>query len=196
MAEAFQLVTDSVTTLAVVAGIIIAGMGLQTWRRELHGKAEYELARKVLLGVYRIRDAVDQFRAPLISGWEMVPDGEHIVPGAGPPANSHGIALARRWSRVADTYSQLQVDLLEAEVLWGESLKNLRNNLADRLSELRNAADLLVELEQAGDGNDNRSGKVELRRTVFRIVDQDAFGPKFLSVVGAFEAELRSQISR
>jgi hypothetical protein len=52
------LFKDLATIFAAVAAGIIAIMGYNAWKKQLRGKAEYELARRLLRNVYRVRDAI------------------------------------------------------------------------------------------------------------------------------------------
>ena len=193
--EIIQAATSAITALAAIFAVTIAALGLRTWRRELHGKTEYGLARKVLLGVYRLRDTVDVFRSPLIHGWEMVPDGAEVP--SMPPANGNAVALSRRWGRVAEAYSTLLVDLLEAEVTWGPKLAEVATQLSDCLHDLRSAADWLAELARSPDLDDVPEDRATLRATVFRTRDtNDEFGQRLSAVIASFSAALQPYVKR
>jgi len=73
-AEYLDLIADAVTTVATPFAIWAALLGLRTWRHQLKGNAEYELARRYLRGVYRVRDAIRLIRAPLM--WLNEPQAE------------------------------------------------------------------------------------------------------------------------
>ena len=67
-----QVVTlgrDALTALAAVGAVVIGGLGLSTWRRQLKGHAEYELARRVLRALYTARDNLFHVRSPDHDGW-------------------------------------------------------------------------------------------------------------------------------
>src|SRR3990170_7831809 len=61
---------DVTSFLSAIALTIIAYAGLRTWRSQLKGKTEYELARRVLHRVYGIREAVREVRKPYIGASE------------------------------------------------------------------------------------------------------------------------------
>src|SRR3972149_3543256 len=65
--------------LATIIGVIIAGAGvyfaasgLSTWRDQLHGRTEYDLARRYLRSTYKVRDALQRVRSPFMFGEEMM----------------------------------------------------------------------------------------------------------------------------
>jgi hypothetical protein len=61
---------DVVVALAAAWAGIIGFLGLQAWRRELKGKAEFAKAKEVLKAVYRVREAFKQVRHPAIFQYE------------------------------------------------------------------------------------------------------------------------------
>lgn len=66
-----SLIKDIVTILVALVGGGVAIYGLISWKRQLKGKTEYELARRVLRAVYRLRDAIRGIRNPLQSTGEI-----------------------------------------------------------------------------------------------------------------------------
>lgn len=64
-AEQVSIISDIVIGLSAVFVAIVAFYGLQTWRRELTGKAKFEVARKAMLLGIRLKagfqGAVDMF---------------------------------------------------------------------------------------------------------------------------------------
>jgi hypothetical protein len=58
------LIKDVLTAIAAVGAASIGLLGLATWRKQLKGRTEYELARRLLVAVYRIRNAVSYLRNP------------------------------------------------------------------------------------------------------------------------------------
>jgi len=49
-AAILAIVKDLVVTLAAAGGLIVALLGLRTWKRQLKGKTEWDLARRYLRG--------------------------------------------------------------------------------------------------------------------------------------------------
>ena len=44
---------EIILTIAAIIGVVVAFVGLRTWRKQLKGNTEYELARRFLHSVYR-----------------------------------------------------------------------------------------------------------------------------------------------
>jgi hypothetical protein len=66
-----SIAKDIFTVLASITAGIVAIIGLQTWKKQLKGKTEYELAQRLLMAVYKIRDAIYYVRNPFMSAGEI-----------------------------------------------------------------------------------------------------------------------------
>ena len=120
-----EIIKDLVLIGSAVVGIYVAIRGLNTWNRQLRGTSEYDLARRILRGVYRHRDALKNVRNPAIWVNEQ-PDPPEEAAKKMNSGQRHFYGLAgayqKRWDRVTEVRSELQAELLEAEVLWGKAL--------------------------------------------------------------------------
>lgn len=107
-------ITNIVFALAAVVGVVIAALGLSTWRHELHGQADFELARRIMRGVYELHNEIQQIR--------NIFSPEH---------------LDAQYERLNKKASGLDVALLEAKILWGDKLQVHKQALKECLSTLR-----------------------------------------------------------
>jgi hypothetical protein len=57
---------DVMTGIATIAAAVVATMGLHTWKRQLFGNSNYELSRRLLRSAYRLREAIQFVRNPLM----------------------------------------------------------------------------------------------------------------------------------
>ena len=116
---------DVLLAVFSIVGAYVALRGLNTWDRQLKGSAEYHLARRILKVSYRLRDAIKRVRHPAIWNAEMLaPTKEESENVTDEEVRYFGTrrAYEARWQRVADIRTDLQTELLEAEVLWGTEL--------------------------------------------------------------------------
>src|SRR5690348_10031730 len=112
------MVFKILNVVATFCGIGIALVGLFTWRRQLHGTVEYDLARRLLRRVYTVRDRIAEVRHPFISRGEFATAFKEagVTPndqGAGLDPQSTRLVYNRRWSAVTSAASDLDVELLE-----------------------------------------------------------------------------------
>jgi len=121
----FSLIKDIVVALVAIIGSGVAVIGLSTWRRQLEGTAQYELARRLLKEVYQFREALQSVRFPFIAVKEMeLSDDEGPPPANDKDRRNRELAKAyqNRYDRVYDARNALEATLLEVEVLWGAEL--------------------------------------------------------------------------
>lgn len=111
-AQEIGMLLNVVQAAAVCGGVWIAWKGLQTWRAQLKGTTEYELARNLLRSVYKTKEAINHLRAPF----------RFIRPSAS-PAEQQG-ARIKDWEARAkvfvDAFEELRMYRLEAEVVFGD----------------------------------------------------------------------------
>lgn len=137
--ELVTLIKDLILSGAAIAGAVIAIKGLGTWKRQLKGQSEYELSRRLLVTLFKYRDAIAGVRHPAMWAYEMPgpPEGEsknmsreHV--------RFYGTSKAyqARWAKVQAERTNLYADLLESEAIWGDDLKNLFKTLFNLEHEL------------------------------------------------------------
>lgn len=101
------IIQGIVTIGALIAGAVIAWLGLSTWRQQMVAKTDYDLAKRLLVGAYRLRDAVWSARmgkdfASMFDQPEL--KAEH----------------KQRMEALQEAARAYEVELLEANALWDE----------------------------------------------------------------------------
>ena len=190
--------------IAALSAALVAIAGLSTWRRQLKGQAEYELARRVLRAVLKVRDEMSGVRAPIILGGEYAAayqEANLTPPDNGlPGADSKGAELVyeRRWNRVVSAMRDLEAELLEAEVLWGAQVRASAAKLSTCIGELFAAVSMHLRMQATGDPHGTLARVVEQQfRILYEInsdAEPDAFGAKIAGAVREFEALLRPHL--
>lgn len=122
-----SIAKDVVTALTALTAGIIAVIGLRAWRKQLRGKTEYELARRLLRASLNVRDAIKHVRNPIKWGGEISHSlreaGIEIQPNDSQfQAKSEASVYQFRWKKLQEAMSDLEVELLEAEVSWGDDI--------------------------------------------------------------------------
>lgn len=121
----------------VIAGsaIFAAGVaysGLNTWRTELKGKSEYQLAKEVIRAVYDVREAFKHVRNPAIYRYEY-PEVSTDHTGTikqGHEYEAYAHVYETRWKKMNEAFAELEERFLDALVEWGsehqDTIKPLR----------------------------------------------------------------------
>jgi hypothetical protein len=137
--EFIALFKDFVLSGAAITGAIVAVKGLGTWQRQLKGQSEYELSRRILVSVFKYRDAINSLRHPAMWAYEMPsPPVDKARDMSHEQLQFYGTSKAyqARWEKVQNERTTLYADLLEAEALWGSELNNLFKVVFDLEHEL------------------------------------------------------------
>lgn len=137
--ELASLLKDVVLSGTAITGAIVAVKGLGTWRRQLKGKSEYELSRRVLVTLFKYRDAINGVRHPAMWAYELPSPPEEEAEKMSPEQiRFYGTSKAyqARWDKVQTERTSLYADLLEAEAIWGIELKDLFKKVFDLEHEL------------------------------------------------------------
>lgn len=124
-AEIVSFLKDVVVVAAPATGAIVAVKGLSTWRRQLKGQSDYNLAKDVLINLYKYRDALFFVRHPLLTGAELqLPENvdEKELKYAEANYLRTVTAYQNRWDKVVEVRSKLQANIVEIEALWNADL--------------------------------------------------------------------------
>ena len=120
------LAKEGATVVAAIGGLVIAVMGLSTWRRQLRGQDEYQLARRLIGALCKVRESLIRIRIhPAITG-----EDHAAAEGACIPKDINGYRLAAlhaamslRRRSLCDAIAELETAMLEAEMLNWTGLK-------------------------------------------------------------------------
>jgi hypothetical protein len=192
---------DVLLGIAAAATALFAYLGLSAWRKELKGKAEYELAKDVMKSVYRVREAFKHVRNPAIFQYEypsdMVDQSGHVMREHDYDATAH--VYESRWKQLDEAFAKLEDYHLAAQVEWGSKYQNVIMGLRSCRAELlvttqrflqrkKNAYDMpLTAMEQ----------KAEERSVLYHLgadSELDKFTPEINAAIGEFEKWLRPHI--
>ena len=139
--ELIQGIADSLVGISAVAVAIIAYLGLKTWKKELIGKTELEVAQDLLEAVFRMRDSIRDCRASEIDFMSEFPEPnknstcskeEDII-------NCLFYTYENRFQKILEGIPELKVAAREAEVLWGAPINKKVAKFNDCIDELKGA---------------------------------------------------------
>jgi hypothetical protein len=189
-------VRDLLLTIPAWTGATVAVLGLGAWRRQLHGKERYDLARRLLRATYRYRDALQEARSSITFALPQ-PDIPQLA------LQSRRDQAAAIWQSRFDPLNaarrELEAELLESEVLWGSDHRAHYMALLDVDSQLYAAVlEQLDSLEPEPDESIVAPERVTVRRaTMYARSDRsDALSQSTIAAVTAVEAVLRPYLRR
>jgi hypothetical protein len=99
----FDVLKDIVLAGAAAVTAWVAVKGLQKWREELRGRADFDVARGLARATYKVRDDLAACRMPLIRTSEF-PDGYSSIANDDHAARVSALAHVynNRWKPVTD----------------------------------------------------------------------------------------------
>jgi len=194
-------VRDVLVGLSAVSAAVFAYLGLSAWRKELKGKAEYELAKDVLKSVYRVREAFKVVRHPAIFQYEYPADMTDHHGHLKRENNYEGTAhvYEKRWEKMDEAFRALEEHHLSAQVEWGSEFQ-------DVIKKLRSCrVDLLIAVQQLIERKKNphevsqttAEEKAEERSVLYHLGSDskdDKFTLQIDEAIADFESWLRSHI--
>ena len=145
--DIYLIIKDILTFLITIAGLIIAGMGLATWKKQIHGSKQFEIAYNLHFSILNLRDAIKYVRNPAIfpnESQRAIQYSKSKHPER-PPEEIEGKPISyvyeTRWEKIIDALAKLESHLLGAEVLWGGEIVDLIKPLYKKINELKIALD-------------------------------------------------------
>jgi hypothetical protein len=200
--EIITAAKDVLLGIAAATTATVAVVGLQSWRRELKGKAEFETARNLIKATYKLRDDLQNCRSPFYSAYEF-PEGYKGTLGSPSPqeeAQAWIHIYKNRWAPVWSALQEFDSYTLEAETLWGTAIRSKTDALRQCVRELNTAIDASISDKAAGGEHfksDRDFGK-QIRSIVAasRDDDKNEFSQKIMKAVNGIEEQIRPHLRR
>lgn len=128
----WSLTKDVVSIVGTIGALTIGGLGLFTWRRQLRGTSEYEVAKKAILKTYEVQQALQTVRNPMLYlSKEEVEAGRRL--------EEEQRIYSERMTYLNEKWAELQTIRLEAKVIWGKEAQDSFNEIQQRIGNLRGA---------------------------------------------------------
>ena len=138
----YLLTKDVLTALFTLAGLIIAGLGLATWKKQIKGSKEFETSHNLHFAMLKLREAIKHVRNPAIWPSEsqravkFIKDKNPEKSDEELKKNEHSYVYEMRWQKITDAYTEAESHLLAAEALWGHEIVDLTKPLNKKVREL------------------------------------------------------------
>lgn len=130
------------TIITLSTGAYVALKGLQTWKKQLKGSQNYNLAKSMLVNLYKYKETINQFRHPAIWGNEYPEFAAEELKKMNAQEKSYQEkthAYQKRWENIVQVKPLLLENLIESQVLWGQDLQTYFQQLFKLEFQLRTA---------------------------------------------------------
>lgn len=114
--------------LGVSVGMLYVALeGLHVWKRQLVGKDEYDLAKKLMFNFYQYREAMSMVRHPAVWAFEYPKDEGQELQWQDSSVRHKGLihAYGKRWEKLGEIKALILTAILESQVLWGDDLRKI-----------------------------------------------------------------------
>jgi hypothetical protein len=200
--ELIAATRDIIIALAAVVTATVAVKGLNTWSRQLRGTADFQVARGLAKATYKVREKLQLCRSPYLSDQEFPPK-YHGAESKRPPerdAKGYAFVYSNRWSSVWEAIQEFDVGALEAEALWGKSIREATDSLRKVVREVNVAIDAFI--ENAASGGEDFSRDAEFGKKMRSIISalptnsENILNQKLAAAVQAIDDQLRQHLER
>jgi uncharacterized protein YeeX (DUF496 family) len=195
----YSFIKDLLTFLLTIAGIIIAGIGLRTWKKQIKGTKEFEVAYDLNYSVLELRNAIKHVRNPVVWPIESSKAVQYFknkyperVNEADNLNNYMPYVYEMRWEEITDSYTKMESHLLAAEVLWGDDIAEKIRPLNRKVTELKIKLQQYLRLELGTDSSERIEDVVYDHST--EDVD-DAFGASVKDSIESLVDFIKTRIS-
>lgn len=140
---------DVLTIISLGIASFVALKGLQTWKSQLKGTNDYELAKRILKAVYKLRNAIDYVCSPLMTAGEISKAMKEIgiesqITDSDYNYKSNMAVYNMRWKKVTEAIEDLELETIEIEVLWGKEISEKILEIRKNVVSLSSAINLFL----------------------------------------------------
>jgi len=180
--EVFSMGREVVLGISAVVVAGVAWVGLQTWKRELTGKAKFEAAQKMMRLTLKFQANLEGVRSPFLGYAEYANRAKHPEE---PESVSHVVdewyARTNRINAVFENLTQIIEVKWETEILLNESsvqsieevVKSLRESYTDLASAIASYFEIRCDEVRTGDLYQDQEWLKGLRETISSVQDDD-----------------------
>ena len=185
-----SLTKDVVAVIGTLGALAIGILGLSTWRRQLHGTSKFEVAKNILTTTYKIEDAIQAVRSPMLHLRK-----EEVE--AGRALEEEQRIYSDRLQRLNGKRAELRTLALEARAIWGE--QDHFDALQKYISKLQSEIWLHFWLKGAFAGPgvqvDRSPERVAANdKIVYFIDDEDEFTQKIKNAISDIESVYKKRL--
>ena len=191
---------DIAVSIAAIVAACAAWLGLDSWRRELKERADYEVARNLLRATYKLRVEIEKLRSPFISAQEFPPEYDPTGEDRVKEAYAYHYVYANRFQHVLTATEEFDSQALEAESLWGEQIKPKTDEFRQCVIVLKVAIQSAISDKRSGGKNFERYSDFA-DETMETLEDygknvENKFSRQIKKAITEIESEIRPYIEK
>ena len=199
ISQYISITKDVIVAVAAIVTTCLAIYGVKSWRRELAGKTQFEIARNLLKATYKLRDSIADVRSPLILGVEF-PEGYDVSSEKSsaeqkPQAYSH--VYCNRLKPLWVAIDEFDIAALEAEAIWGKAIKRMAEDLRTCINSLHDSIRFYIDSIHSDSINQKKEFDRNIRKDISASRNSDdELSKKIRNSIKALEEELKPHLKR
>jgi hypothetical protein len=182
---------DFIIKLTPLIGLLIAYLGLSTWRRQIKGTDRYKVASELLLEVYRVREAIKMVRSPFV---EFAPAQDETASEEMNAFLGYAKTMDERWKQLTEPVVQLSLVSLKAEVHLGRDIKHEVDELMKLVRHLQIIYESYLDYKRPGSGFGPEDFTQDDRKVLWAKPSGDKFDEDVQTSVAKIEGLVRGYL--
>jgi len=195
------IIKDILLSVAAITTVLVAIIGLYTWKRELHGKARFEAAQKLIRATYILREEVRICRSPFTSSNEYPPGYNSVMTSDNNDENGNAYAHVyhNRWKPVSIALANFDAGVIESEIFWGEELRLKTDELRNCVNTLNSS--IFAYIEDKYSGGKPFKDNSEFAKTVKSDIwtgreESNKLSSRIKNAINAIEIEIKPHLKK
>ena len=196
----YLFLKDLIALILTTSGIVIAGMGLSTWRKQIRGSKEFKTSYNLHYSLLKLRSAIKHVRNPAIWNAESYRAIQYFKKKYPERINDEDLekkssvyVYEMRWEEITKAFEEVESHLLAAEVLWG-------NAILEKIKPIRGKTiELNIALKQYLDPELRTKNYMDLHNIIYDQSDgnnEDAFSKDVNNCIENIANYLRQKIKK
>ena len=138
--------SQGIIALSAIMGVLFSSSWLNTSKKKMKGKLDYDIARNYLKGILNLRDAIKIARNPFIpvSEMESVLEKDGLKYDESSEKDKKRCVYSHRWNKVQEAWTNFEEILIEAEISWGNEAVEIQKKIDMLIRKLRSIVWLFV----------------------------------------------------
>lgn len=193
-------ISDAIVAIAAIVAAIFAVKGVDSYRKEFAVKDQYELAKRLLYAVYKVRDGFCHVRKAFISVAEFpkANDGDTPINTSSQEGKFKATSFAyqNRWEVLVTATRELESEMTQAQVFWGTQFGDLMMPVRECSNSLRIAIENRLRSilgENVYTDNDERTAERQVLDCMGKL-SKDPFGQKIQNALKPIEEMVRPHL--
>ncbi len=198
--EIMSMIKDFSLAIAAITTATVAVFGLKNWSRELKGKANFEVGRALIRATYKLRDELRYARSPWTDAQEFPKDYPTNFNDRTSEieATAWAYIFQNRWKPLAESMQEFESQALEAEALWGNSIRLKTGELKQCVRNLQVSMESFVS-DKANRGEDFQSDAQyakSVKSDIWADRKDNELSNKISNAILEIEKEIRPHLKR